>query len=90
MYASLIDFFTKHNILYENQFGFQSNMPTEYAVKKLLNYITDTLEKNEYRVCIFLDFAKAFDTVNHDILIKRTWTSWHQGSRSELIEELPD
>jgi hypothetical protein len=71
MYARLIDFFTKHNILYENQFGFQSKMSTEYAVNKLLNYITDTLEKNEYGVCIFLDFAKAFDTVNHDILIEK-------------------
>jgi hypothetical protein len=71
MYARLISFFTKHNILYENQFGFQSNMFTEDAVNKLLNYITETLEKNEYGVCIFLDFAKAFDTVNHDILIEK-------------------
>ena len=69
MYARLIQFFTKHNILYENQYGFQSNMSTEYAVNKVLNYIVDTLEKNEIGVCIFLDFAKAFDTVNHEILI---------------------
>ena len=71
MYARLIDFLTKHNIIYENQFGFQSNLSTEYAVNKVLNYIIDTLEKNEIGVCIFLDFAKAFDTVNHDILIRK-------------------
>ena len=71
MYARLIDFLTKHNIIYENQFGFQSNLSTEYAVNKVLNYIIDTLEKNEIGVCIFLDFAKAFDTVNHDILIQK-------------------
>ena len=71
MYARLIGFFTKHGIIYENQFGFQSNMSTEYAVNKLLNYIFETLEKNEYGVCIFLDFAKAFDTVNHEILLKK-------------------
>ena len=69
MYARLIDFFSKHNILYENQFGFQSNMSTEYAVNQVLNYIVNTLEKNEIGVCIFLDFAKAFDTVNHEILL---------------------
>ena len=71
MYARLINFFSKHNILYENQFGFQSNMSTEYAVNQVLNYIVETLEKNEIGVCIFLDFAKAFDTVNHEILLDK-------------------
>ena len=71
MYARLIDFLSKHNILYENQFGFQSNLSTEFAVSKLLNYIIETLEKSEIGVCIFLDFAKAFDTVNHEILIQK-------------------
>ena len=69
MYSRLIDFFMKHNILYENQFGFQSKMSTEYAVNQVLNYIVKTLEDNEFGVCIFLDFAKAFDTVNHEILL---------------------
>ena len=69
MYARLISFFSKHNILYENQYGFQSGMSTEYAVNQVLNYIVETLERNEIGVCIFLDFAKAFDTVNHEILL---------------------
>ena len=71
MYARLIDFFSKNNILFENQFGFQSNMSTEYAVNQVLNYIMESLEKNEIGVCIFLDFAKAFDTVNHEILLDK-------------------
>jgi hypothetical protein len=71
MYARLIDFLSKHSILYENQFGFQTNMSTEFAVNKLLNYIVETLEKSEIGMCIFLDFAKAFDTVNHEILIQK-------------------
>ena len=71
MYARLISFFSRHSILYENQFGFQSNMSTEYAVNQVLNYIVETLEKNEIGVCIFLDFAKAFDTVNHEILLAK-------------------
>ena len=71
MYARLIEFIKKHNILYENQFGFQSGMSTEYAVNALLNNIVETLENKEYGVCILLDFAKAFDTVNHNILISK-------------------
>jgi hypothetical protein len=46
-------------------------MSTEYAVNKVLNYVEETLERNEVGVCIFLDFAKAFDTVNHEIMIDK-------------------
>ena len=71
MYSRLISFLNNHNILYNNQFGFPSNMSTEYAVHQVVNYIVETLEKNEIGLCIFLDFAKAFDTVNHSILIDK-------------------
>ena len=71
MYARLIEFINKHNILYKYQFGFQSGMSTEYAVNALLHNIVNTLENKEYGVCILLDFAKAFDTVNHEILLKK-------------------
>ena len=87
MYARLISFLRKHNILYENQYGFQSNMSTEHAVNKLLNYIIETLEKDEYGVCILLDFAKAFDTVNHEILIKKLD---HYGIRGVALQWLTD
>ena len=62
MYARLIEFINKHNILYENQFGFQSGMSTEYAVNAQLNNIVNTLEEKKFGVCILLDFAKAFDS----------------------------
>ena len=46
-------------------------MCTEYAVNSLINNITKCLENQETGICIFLDFAKAFDTVNHEILLKK-------------------
>ena len=71
MYSRLINFINKHEILYNKQFGFQKNMSTEYAVNTVVTNIINCLEKKEQGFCIFLDFAKAFDTVNHEILLKK-------------------
>ena len=40
-------------------------------LNSLINKVTKCLENQETGICIFLDFAKAFDTVNHDILLKK-------------------
>ena len=50
---------------------FKKNKSTELAVLDLQSKIVMSLEKNEYPCTIFLDFAKAFDTVNHKILINK-------------------
>ena len=71
MYNRLTPFFTKHKVLSPNQFGFQKNKSTELAVNEIINNIITTFENKESAYCIFLDFAKAFDTVNHDILLRK-------------------
>ena len=71
MYSRLLDFIKKRNILSPNQFGFQKIKSTELAVNSIVNNIINSFEVKESAYCIFLDFAKAFDTVNHEILIKK-------------------
>ena len=71
MYNRILSFINKHNLLTPNQFGFQLNKSTELAVNEITNNINNSFEKKESAFCIFLDFAKAFDTVNHDILINK-------------------
>ena len=53
------------------QFGFQSTHSTEYAILQLSNGISNSLNEMQYTLGIFIDFLKAFDSVDHKILIEK-------------------
>ena len=59
MYNRLLSFITKHNILYQHQYGFQKSKSTELAINTLLTDVIESLENKKKSICIFLDFAKA-------------------------------
>ena len=61
----------KLNIIFENQFGFRSGYSTVQAVTLITDKIQKAIENKQYSCGIFLDLSKAFDTVNHDILITK-------------------
>lgn len=67
----LVAFLEKHNILTKSQFGFREKLSTEDAVIEAINNIVSGLNDNKKCLAVFLDLAKAFDTVNHKILLKR-------------------
>ena len=69
MHNRITKFLDKYNILYEHQFGFQKNKSTSLAILDIYSKIVNAFENNELACCVFLDFAKAFDTVDHSILI---------------------
>ena len=71
MHKRVYDFFISHNIIYEHQFGFQKNKSTSLAVLDIYSKLIKSIENKEFSCCIFLDFAKAFDTVNHEILLSK-------------------
>ena len=56
-------------ILYEKQF--QRNNSTEHAILQLTRDITSSFEKGEYTLRVFIDLSNAFNTVDHQILIKK-------------------
>jgi hypothetical protein len=71
MYKRLISHIEKNKILTQNQYGFRENRSTELAIIELVDKITQAIDKGEYTIGIFLDLSKAFDTINHKILIQK-------------------
>ncbi len=71
MNSRLTSFLGKNDIIYKHQYGFQENKSTSLATLELQSQLIYNVEKGLYSCCIFLYFSKAFDTVNHDILLKK-------------------
>ena len=71
MYNKLINFIEKHNILYKHQFGFRKNHSTSMAFIKLIDTITSIIDWKLIVLGVILDFSKAFDSVNFEILFKK-------------------
>ena len=64
-------FLDRYNILNKYQYGFQRGKSTDHAILDLHTNIIKAIENREKSCSIFLDFAKAFVTVSHDILLER-------------------
>ena len=87
MYKRLIDYIHENGILTDCQYGFRSNGSTNYAIIELVDKITKAIENNEFTVGIFLDLSKAFDTVNHDILLSKLYFYGIRGSCHAWIKD---
>ena len=83
MHQRLYNFLEENNILYNKQFGFRKNNSTIEALIKITEKNRESIDKGKFGCGIFIDLRKAFDTVNHEILL---FKMEHYGIRGSTLK----
>ena len=96
MYKRLYSFLNIHSCLTDLQFGFRANHSTSHALISITEKIRDALDNDNFACGVFIDLKKAFDTVDHNILIakleyygarniSKNWFSSYLQNRSQFV-----
>ena len=86
MYNRISSFIHKHNILTSFQYGFRKGYSTDMAAVNLVDKISTALDKKLSTIGIFIDLSKAFDTIDHTILLNKLFAYGFRGVAYTWIE----
>ena len=76
VYKRLKSFLEVNDVFYKSQYGFREKHSTQHAILDIVNKIQINMDKGMYSCGIFIDLKKAFDTVNHTLLLKQIISLW--------------
>ena len=96
MHMRLYSFLEQQKSIFPSQFGFQKNKSTMHSLIEIVEKIKYCIEEKKYGCGIFIDLKKAFDTVNHNILLNKlehygvrgtslSWFSSYLNNRSQFV-----
>ena len=95
VHSQLNEYLTKRRIICDSQSGFRGGFSTDSCLIQMSDFVKGEIVKGNYVGMVLLDLRKAFDTVNHDILIEKLravgidscdWFSSYLGGRSQCVE----
>jgi hypothetical protein len=86
VYARLHDYIDKNTILSPHQYGFRPNRSTVMAINDLYSKITEHLDNKHHTIGLFLDLSKAFDTLDHEILLSKLNSYGIRGLANKWVE----
>ena len=86
IYTRLYSFLSSQGILHENQFGFRKGHSTSHALNYSVHQIRESLKKKHHVLGIFIDLSKAFDTIDHSILLKKLNAYGIRGQALQLLD----
>ena len=71
IYNKVFEFLVRYQILFETQYGFRKGRNTTHATIDFIKTIEEAIETNKYAIGVFCDLSKAFDTLNHEVLLQK-------------------
>ena len=94
---SLLKYLRENNLLYELKSAFRSGHSTEMALIRITDEILFKMDNDEVTRLVFVDFRKAFDVINHNLLLKKlsvygasphsvAWFRWYLEERRQFVK----
>ena len=83
VYNRIYDFFTNNNLFNPDQYGFRKLHSTDLALAQFYDRVSTALANHEHVIGVFMDLSKAFDTLDHAILLSKLQ---HYGIRGVPLE----
>ena len=90
MYIRVYNFLEQHKCIYEQQFGFREKHSTTHALINITETIREAIDNNKIVCGVFVDLKKAFDTVNHPILLKKLQYYGIRGNANDWFQSYLD
>lgn len=84
--SRFVKFLDKHDVLSHRQYGFREARSTQDAIAYVTNKIYKAMDDNKPSLCMFVDLAKAFDTVSHDLLLGKLQNYGFRGVVYDLVK----
>ena len=97
VFEQLYDYFQNNHLFYSSQYGFRKLHSTEFAALELIDKTLKDIDERNISLAVFMDLSKAFDTLDHQILLKKlnyygivgnalAWFSSYLTGRQQYVE----